>query len=72
MEIPIMFADPRPGDPPVLVADSTYAKSALGWEPVYPELESIVESAYKWMKLHPHGYLASNKESALLGIADKY
>lgn len=38
----------RPGDPPVLVADSSRARSILGWEPKTPELRSIVASAWRW------------------------
>ena len=38
----------RPGDPPVLVADSTYANKLLGWQPNLSSLESIVGSAWQW------------------------
>ena len=40
----------RAGDPPVLVADARQAKRVLGWEPVYPELETIVGHAFAWQK----------------------
>jgi UDP-glucose 4-epimerase len=46
----------RPGDPVALVASSSLAKSELGWEPEYPDIESIIESAWRWMELHPSGY----------------
>lgn len=46
----------RQGDPAVLVASSELAKSELGWEPKYPRLESIIESAWEWMRMHPNGY----------------
>ena len=39
----------RPGDPPVLIADSTKLKS-LGWKPKYEDLEFIVWTAYNWEK----------------------
>ncbi len=55
-DIPIEVVPKRAGDPAVLVASSSRAKSELGWQPEYPELESIVESAWKWMKEHPNGY----------------
>src|SRR5680860_14850 len=38
----------RAGDPPALVADATLARSVLGWEPAYPGLRQIVESAWSW------------------------
>jgi UDP-glucose 4-epimerase len=37
----------RPGDPPYLLANSTKAKKELGWNPVYPDLETIVAHAWK-------------------------
>jgi UDP-glucose 4-epimerase len=40
----------RAGDPPVLVADATLLKKELNWNPKYPDLESIVQTAYKWHK----------------------
>lgn len=38
----------RPGDPAILVADSAFANNELGWQPEHPELESIIETAWKW------------------------
>jgi UDP-glucose 4-epimerase len=38
----------RSGDPPQLVADSTRAQQALGWQPQYTTLESIIETAWRW------------------------
>lgn len=38
----------RPGDPPILVADSARAAQVLGWRPEQRELDGIVESAWKW------------------------
>jgi UDP-glucose 4-epimerase len=46
--IPVELCDRRPGDPAVLVASSEKIKSELGWKPKFPELDSIVESAWKW------------------------
>lgn len=46
----------RVGDPAVLVASSSRAKSELGWEPRYPELKSIIEDAWNWMSKYPTGY----------------
>lgn len=38
----------RPGDPPVLIADSAQLKSLTGWMPKYDDLEFIINSAWKW------------------------
>jgi UDP-glucose 4-epimerase len=46
----------RPGDPEVLVASSNLAKRELGWKPQFPELGSIIESAWIWLREHPNGY----------------
>ncbi len=54
--IPVVIHPRRPGDPTVLVASSELAKSRLGWQPEFPDLESIIKSAWQWQKKHPHGY----------------
>jgi UDP-glucose 4-epimerase len=46
----------RPGDPARLVASSEKAKEELGWIPRYPDLETIVKTAYHWHREHPKGY----------------
>ena len=46
----------RPGDPPALYADSTKAQRELGWKVKFPNIESIVATAWKWHSLHPQGY----------------
>ncbi len=38
----------RPGDPAVLVADSTLAQQELGWRPEHADLESIIQTAWNW------------------------
>lgn len=38
----------RPGDPPVLVANSDKARSILHWKPQYPDLEDILTHAWNW------------------------
>ena len=52
----VVETDRRPGDPAVLTADATKAKNDLGWEPQMPELEKIVETAWKWHSQNPNGY----------------
>jgi UDP-glucose 4-epimerase len=54
--IPVRICPRRPGDPAVLVANSRSAKSELGWKPEFPDLESIIDSAWRWTKQHPNGY----------------
>jgi len=54
--IPVVNHPRRPGDPPVLVASSDLAKSEIAWEPEHPELEAIIDSAWRWQKEHPYGY----------------
>jgi UDP-glucose 4-epimerase len=46
----------RPGDPARLVADARRAQRVLGWEPAFPELATIIESAWRWRLAHPDGY----------------
>ncbi|MCC6534663.1 MAG: UDP-glucose 4-epimerase GalE [Burkholderiales bacterium] len=38
----------RPGDPARLVADSTLARTELGWRPRFDDLETIVRHAWAW------------------------
>ena len=38
----------RQGDPPALVADARQAAAVLGWKPRYPDLDTIVEHAFRW------------------------
>ena len=46
----------RAGDPPTLVASSEKIIRTLGWEPKFPKLEQIVETAWRWHRDHPDGY----------------
>ena len=46
----------RAGDPPVLVAGSEKVRAALGWSPKFPDLRSIIETAWDWHRTHPTGY----------------
>lgn len=46
--IPVVMADRRPGDPAVLVGSAAKAAKILNWKPLYPELDVIVEHAWKW------------------------
>ncbi len=46
----------RPGDPARLVASSDKIRKELGWTPKYPDLETIVQTAWEWHRNHPKGY----------------
>ncbi|KPF42128.1 UDP-glucose 4-epimerase GalE [Rhizobium sp. AAP43] len=42
------YAPRRPGDAPLVVADSTLARRVLGWEPQNDDLDVIVSTALAW------------------------
>ncbi len=54
--IPVTVGPRRAGDPPVLVAGSEKIRRELGWQPRFPGLRTIIESAWRWHKAHPRGY----------------
>jgi UDP-glucose 4-epimerase len=54
--IPAVDGPRRPGDPPELVASSDKIRRELNWQPRYPDLHGIVQSAWEWHRTHPHGY----------------
>lgn len=54
--IPAVAGERRPGDPATLVASSDAARAELGWQPAYPDLDTIVRAAWEWQRRHPHGY----------------
>ncbi len=54
--IPVKMGPRRAGDLAVLVADSTTIQQELGWEPRFPELKQIIETAWHWHVKHPNGY----------------
>ncbi|HEX6719782.1 MAG TPA: UDP-glucose 4-epimerase GalE [Pyrinomonadaceae bacterium] len=56
-DIPVRMGPRRAGDPAVLIASSDKIKSELGWRPQFQDLGVIVESAWKWMLVHPDGYI---------------
>ena len=54
--IPAEIQPRREGDCTILVADATKAHDELGWDPQYPDLETIVKTAWAWHQAHPNGY----------------
>ncbi len=55
-DIPAVEGPRRAGDPPQLVGDSRKAREVLGWDPQFPEIEKIIESAWSWHQKNPNGY----------------
>jgi UDP-glucose 4-epimerase len=55
-EIEARIEPGRAGDPSRLVADAEKARSVLGWQTQYPDLESIIRTAWDWHQAHPDGY----------------
>ena len=56
VEIPYTMGPRRAGDPDSLVADSTKARTILGWQPQHESAEDVMASAWKWHQAHPQGY----------------
>ena len=55
-KIKIVESPRRPGDPPALYADSTKAQRELGWTIKFPDIDSIVATAWNWHRSHPDGF----------------
>ncbi|MEI6052455.1 MAG: UDP-glucose 4-epimerase GalE, partial [Opitutaceae bacterium] len=56
LKVPHAFAPRRAGDPPALYANSTKAIEELGWQIKFNEIESIVETAWRWHQKSPRGF----------------
>ena len=54
--VPAVEAPRRAGDPPALYADASLARRGLGWEPKFPDIDSIVATAWRWHMAHPKGF----------------
>ena len=46
----------RAGDPPALFADSAKARRELGWTVKFPDIRSIVATAWRWHQARPAGF----------------
>ena len=55
-QIPLKIVERRPGDPAVLIGSSEKIVNELGWKPQFADLNTIIETAWKWHKSHPDGY----------------
>jgi UDP-glucose 4-epimerase len=46
----------RPGDPARLVAQSQRIRQELGWHPAFPDLRTMVRTAWEWRQCNAGGY----------------
>jgi UDP-glucose-4-epimerase GalE len=49
-DIPCLESHRRPGDAPVLIGSSDKIRKILGWRPGFNDIDSIIETAWKWQK----------------------
>jgi UDP-glucose 4-epimerase len=56
IDIKAVLSPRRAGDAPSLVASSESVNNDLGWAPKYPDLKTIIGSAWAWHKAFPNGY----------------
>ena len=54
--VPYTVGPRRDGDPPALYTSSARIRRELGWAPAFEEVDTIVETAWKWRERHPQGY----------------
>lgn len=59
----------RAGDPAVLIASAEKAKTVLKWQPRFPELATMIQSAWTWHQGHPHGFAVRTGHFANKGEA---
>ena len=56
IEFPIIESPRREGDPDSLVAGVDKIEQTLGWKARYSDLDTILESAWRWHRNNPNGY----------------
>ena len=59
--IKTVIAPRRAGDPSRLIANAAKARRVLGWEPRFPTLETIIESAWAWYSANTAGYSGTTR-----------
>jgi UDP-glucose 4-epimerase len=55
-EIAVQMQPRRAGDASRLIANAERARRVLAWQPKYPDLKTIVQTAWQWHETHPDGY----------------
>ncbi len=55
-DIAVEMGERRGGDPAQLIASSEKARSVLGWNPRFTDVEAVISTAWKWHQSHPNGY----------------
>src|SRR5690606_8675886 len=48
-KVPVEYGPRREGDPPELVGDPSFAKTALGWEAKYKDPRQSIQQAWAWL-----------------------
>ncbi len=48
IDFPIEETDRRPGDSPILTANSNHLRALTGWFPRHDDLEFIIQTAWNW------------------------
>jgi len=56
LEVPRELGERRPGDVPAAYADPSKAIRELNWKIQYPDIRSIVETAWRWHRANPEGF----------------
>ena len=52
-DIPVNYTERRDGDPATVVGSYDKIEKVLGWKPEFNNIESIIETAWKWhLKRH--------------------
>jgi UDP-glucose 4-epimerase len=52
-KVDVVYGERRQGDPAQLVAGRFLATATLGWSPTHSDLETIINSAWKWYNNPP-------------------
>ncbi len=55
-KVPYEIGARRAGDPPRLVGSSALIAEKLGWKPKFGDIDTIVETAWRFHESHPNGY----------------
>jgi len=59
--VPVKELPRRPGDPAVLIASAEKIRRELKWTPKFPDLDTILKSAWAWHRQFPNGYAKKNE-----------